>query len=94
MSKAISTRDRKAKRTFTLSLEVVVFLESVRERRNAASVSSIVEDILQAARREYERSSLENSISDYYSALNNVDAREHAEWGDFATSQFISQRRA
>ena len=47
--------DRKAKKSYTLSPESVAFLETLRKRRRAASISSVLEEILQAVRRQQER---------------------------------------
>ena len=83
---------RKAKKSYTLSPESVAFLEALRKRRRAASISSVLEDILQAVRRQAERAKIEKSIDAYYSSLSDEQAAEHAEWGDFATSEFLREK--
>jgi hypothetical protein len=83
--------ERKAKKSYTLSPESIAFLETVRKRRRAASISSVLEGILQTVRRQEERAKVEKSIDDYYSSLSDTQAAEHAEWGDFATSEFLRE---
>jgi hypothetical protein len=80
--------ERKAKRSYTLSPESIAFLETIRKRRRAASISSILEEILQAVRRQEERAKIAKSVDAYYSSLSDQQAAELAEWGDFATSEF------
>jgi hypothetical protein len=83
---------RKAKKSYTLSPESVAFLEELRKRRRAASISAVLEGILQAVRRQEERAKIEKSVDAYYSSLSCKEAAEHAEWGDFATSEFLRER--
>ena len=64
-----SQKSRKAKKSYTLSPEAVEFLETLRKRRNAHSASSILEEILQAARREHAQAVIERAVSDYYTSL-------------------------
>jgi hypothetical protein len=79
--------DRKAKKSYTLSLETVAFLEGIRKKRQAGSVSAVLEDILQDLRREQERASVERSMSDYYSSLADSELEELAQWSEFALAQ-------
>lgn len=85
---------RKAKKSYTLSLETVAFLEGIRRRRRAQSVSAVLEEILQELRREQERASLERAVSDYYSSLTDEEVAEQAEWGEFALRQLRSEEHA
>jgi len=86
-----TTRHRKAKKSYTLSPESLAFLEATRKRRRAASISAILEEILQAARREFERASLERAVAGYYGSLSDGEARESAAWGDFAMREFPNE---
>ena len=85
-------KGRKAKKSYTLSPESVEFLEAMCKKRHAPSVSSILEEILQVARRAHRMTALERAISDYYSSLSSQEAVEHAEWGEFALREFSTQR--
>ena len=58
MSRPSSKSDRKARKSYTLSLRSVEFLETTKAQRRAASVSSVLEEILQAAQHEQERLSM------------------------------------
>jgi hypothetical protein len=66
----------------------VAFLETVRKRRRAASISSVLEEILQSVRRRQERARIEKSVSDYYSSLSESEENELAQWGEFALREF------
>ena len=79
-------KPRKTKKSYTLSPESVQFLETVRKRRHASSVSSILEEILQAVRREHGKAVLDRAVSDY--SLSGQEAEEQADWGDFAIREF------
>ncbi|MBV9085621.1 MAG: hypothetical protein JOZ62_23350 [Acidobacteriaceae bacterium] len=84
---------RKAKKSYTLSQETVAFLEKMRSKRRAQSVSSILEEILQGFRREHERASIQQAVTDYYSSLSDNELKEQAAWGDFALRQLPKQER-
>jgi len=95
MASRIRTKvDRKAKKSFTLSPESVEFLEAVYKRRRAESISAVLDEILQALRREHERVSLERAVANYYSSLSPEEVTEQAEWGEFALSEFPHEDRS
>jgi hypothetical protein len=71
----LETTNRKAKKSFTLSVESVAFLDAMRRKRGARSTSSILEDILRKARVEQEKAAVEKTISDYYSSLTTKEAK-------------------
>jgi hypothetical protein len=79
---------RRAKKSYTLSTESVAFLEAMRKQRRAPSVSSVLEAILQAVRREQGKAAVERAVSDYYSSLSSREAEEQANWGEFALGEF------
>lgn len=81
-------RERKEKKSYTLSSESVAFLESVRKTRRASSASSVLEEILQAVRREQERSAIERDVVDYYASLSDAELEDRAAWGEFALHNF------
>jgi hypothetical protein len=80
--------DRKAKKSYTLSVESVEFLDAMRKRRHAPSVSSVLEEILRVLRREQEKDTLEQAVADYYTSLSDEEAGEQANWGEFALREF------
>lgn len=77
----------RTKKSFTLSPQSVSFLESLQKKRVGSSVSAILEEILQAARRDEKRASIDQAISSYYDSLTDEELREHAEWGEFGLRQ-------
>jgi hypothetical protein len=87
----MSHTNRKAKKSYTLSQESVAFLENVRKRRRAPSASSVLEDILQTARRGHRRKTLDQAVSDYYDMLPTGEPDEQALWGEFALREFPNQ---
>jgi hypothetical protein len=84
--------NRKAKKSFTLSLESVAFLDAMRRKRRARSASSVLEDILRNVRDEQEKSAVEKTITDYYSSLTTEEVKEQTRWGDFAVREFPNGR--
>ena len=85
--------DRKTKKSYTLSPESVAFLETLQKKRRATSVSSVLEEILAALRREQQREAVERSIKEYYGSISDKEAHEQTEWGAFALREFLSQER-
>ena len=92
-SRTVSKPDRKAKKSYTLSPESVAFLEAMRRKRRAESISAVLEEILQAVRRENERAAVELAVADYYGSLSAEEATEQAEWGEFAVREFPFEDR-
>jgi hypothetical protein len=84
---------RKAKKSFTLSLESVAFLEAMRKQRRVGSTSAILDEILESVRREHERASVDLAVADYYGSLSTGEALEQAQWADFALSEFPGSER-
>jgi len=94
MSLTRSKHGLKAKKSYTLSPETVAFLEQMRKKRQAESVSAILEEILQNVRREQERASVERAVADYYSSLADNELAEHVRWSEFALAQFPKEEGA
>jgi cytochrome c553 len=69
----------------------VDFLEAQRKKRRARSISLVLEEILQAARREAELERINQSVTAYYDSLSDEEMKELSEWGDFAMSQFPAE---
>jgi hypothetical protein len=80
--------DRKEKRSYTLSADSVAFLEHLRKSRRRASTSSVLEELVQAARLHEQRLAVDRSITAYYSSLSDTDAAEQSLWGEFAVGEF------
>jgi hypothetical protein len=91
--RATGTSERKAKKSYTLSPESVAFLEALRKKQRAASISAILEEILQTARREQDRAAVDLAVADYYGSLTAEEVSEQAEWGDLALREFPYEER-
>jgi hypothetical protein len=83
---------RKAKKSFTLSAESVEFLESMRKTQRAASVSAVLDEMLQYARREAGKTALDKAVADYYSSLAAEEVEEGIAWREFAMREFPTDR--
>ena len=81
----------KEKRSYTLSPDSVRFLHDLRRKRKAASVSAVLEDIVQNARRASRARALDTAVEEYYSSLGAREVADDAAWGAFALSQFPAQ---
>jgi len=92
MAHAAVRNIRKDKKSYTLSRESTRFLESLSKRRHA-SVSSILDEMIQNVRRAQERHTLGQAVEAYYSGLSDHEAQELGEWGNFAMSQFPTEDR-
>jgi hypothetical protein len=82
---------RKAKKSYTLSPESVDFLETLRNKRRARSISFVLEEILQAARREAELAAINQSVTAYYDSLSDEEAEELRQWGKFGLRQLLKE---
>ncbi len=93
-TRTIGKLERKAKKSYTLSPESVAFLEAMRKKQRAASVSAVLDEILRGVRREHELASIERAVADYYGSLSTEDAADQVEWGEFALHEFPNEERA
>jgi len=90
MRQTVGKSNRKAKKSFTLSVESVAFPEEMRQKSSAESISAILEEILQAVRRDENRAATDRAISEYYRSLSDEEVAEQREWGEFALREFLS----
>ncbi len=79
----------RTKKSYTISPESVAFLETL-QRQRETSMSAVLEEILQAARREREREADEDAISAFYSSITDEERAEEVEWGNFALGEFLA----
>jgi methylthioribose-1-phosphate isomerase len=93
MKRSDAKPSRKAKKSYTLSAESIEFLESLRKKRRATSISAILEEILQRVRRAQQRASIEGEIAKYYDSLSDEDVAEDVRWGEFAMQEFPKEDR-
>ena len=83
-----TVNDCKTKKSYTLSPESVAFLEAMRKRQRGASISSVLDEILQSVRHDHERTAIESAIANYYGSLSAEEAADQVEWGEFALGEF------
>ena len=88
VSRTYARKHRKAKKSYTLSTESVAFLEATRKKRRARSVSSVLEEILQAVRRAQAKEALGRAVTEYYDSLTDQELEEQRQWGEFALRNF------
>ena len=81
---------RKAKKTFSLSRQSVMYLESLRKEKRSKSVSSILEEIIRQQQQTREMERISASVTSYYDSLTAEEIAEDRAWGDFAATQFPS----
>ncbi len=93
MNQSVAQGTRKTRKSYTLSPESVAFLENISRARRAQSVSSVLDGLIQSVRFAQERDALEQAVAGYYSSLSDKDAKEHAQWGEFAFSEFPGEER-
>ncbi len=88
ISRSVGKPGGKIKKSYTLSPSSLTFLDAMRERRQAESISAILEEILQDVRRQQELASVERAVTNYYSSLTDEEVAANAQWGEFAMTQF------
>ena len=82
------TQSRKSRKTFSLSREVVNYLESVRKQTKRESMSSVVEDIIRQQQQAKEMERVSAAFSRYYDSMTEEQRSEDRAWGQFAETQF------
>ncbi len=95
--RTVGSPDRKAKKSYThtSSPESVAFLEAMRKKQGAASVSAILEEIPRAVRREHhDRVAVDRGVTDYYGSLSAQESAEQTEWAELALREFPDEERA
>ena len=73
---------RKLKRSLTLSVEVVAFVDEMRQKRGANSESEAVDQLLREAMLESKRQELELACKEYYDTASDEELAEQREWAE------------
>ena len=68
-----------------------MFLETMRKKRHAASASSVLDEILQALRKQARRASIDEAVTRYYSSLSAREEAEQQQWGELAARGFFHE---
>jgi hypothetical protein len=82
---------RKLKKTFSLSRESVLYLESVRKRKKRESISAVLEDLIRQQQQTAEMVRISASVTNYYDSLTEQERAENRAWGEFALTQFPTE---
>ena len=77
----------KARKTFSLSADVVGFLEEKRETQKAASLTAALETLVRDEMRRMELERLNAETAAYYDALTEDERKADSDWGTFAESE-------
>jgi hypothetical protein len=77
----------KAKRTFSLSRQIVAYLEAERKARRGKSLSAVLEEIVRRHQEEKEMERVSASITRYYDTITEEERAEKLAWAKFAESQ-------
>jgi hypothetical protein len=83
--------NRKLKKTFSLSRQSILYLESVRKRKKQESMSAVLEDLIAQQQRAAEMGRISASAASYYDSMPESDRAETRSWGEFAETQFPSE---
>jgi metal-responsive CopG/Arc/MetJ family transcriptional regulator len=73
---------KKLKRSLTLSVEVVSFVDEMRKKRGANSESEAVDQLLREAMLEAKRQELEMACKEYYDTASDEELAEQREWAE------------
>jgi hypothetical protein len=85
-------RERKERRSFTLSRESIALLRELsaaRDRSGRRSASAVLDDLLRSLNKERKRRAVEQAFTRYYDGLSEEAQREDKEWGEFSLGEFL-----
>lgn len=80
----IQATDRKLKRSFTLTPEVVAFVGEIRQRRGAGSDSEAVDMLLRESMLEMRRRAIDEAYKEYYDTASDEELAEQEGWAEMA----------
>jgi hypothetical protein len=80
----------KEKRTFSLSHDVVEYLEAGCAQTQAPSLSAYLEQIVRDFQSKVEMENLEAATLAYYDSLTTAEMEEQADWGRVGAATLVS----
>jgi hypothetical protein len=86
---AASASENKARRTFSLSRDVVEYLETRCAEAEAPSLSAYLETLVRELQARVEMQKLETATKEYYDGLTASDIDEQAEWGRIGAASVV-----
>ena len=87
-----SGRERKERRSFTLSRESIALLTELCAARDSSgrrSVSAVLDELLRSLNKERKRRAVEQAVTRYYNGLSEQTQIEDREWGEFSLTEFL-----
>ena len=81
----------KEKRTFSLSSDVVEYLETGRVETNASSLSAFLESLVRDFQARVEMEKMEAATLAYYDSLGSAEMDEQTEWGRVGAGTLAQQ---
>jgi hypothetical protein len=78
----LQATERKMKRSFTLSPEVVAFVGETRQKRGAGSDSEVLDLLLRELMLEAKRRAIDAAYKEYYDTASDEDLAEQREWAE------------
>jgi hypothetical protein len=86
-----TSRTTRTKRSYSLSPNSVEFLEGLQKKHRARSVSAVLEDVVQEARRQEQKREYEAQVTAYYDSITEEEREEERAWGEFSMSQLTEK---
>ena len=80
--------NQKAKRSYSLSSGSVEYLEKLRKKHRARSVSAVLDEVLLQLRRQDQLNEYEESLKAYYDSLTDEDRQESRAWAAVGEQEF------
>jgi hypothetical protein len=78
---------RKGKRTFSLSIEALAYLDTLAEQHN--STSEALDRLIREKKNEAEKTRISAGIRSYYDSISDDDRADNMAWGKLAGSHFL-----
>jgi hypothetical protein len=82
--------NRKIKRSFSLTPEVVAFVGEIRQKRGAGSDSEALDLVLREAMLETKRQQIDAAYQNYYDTASDEDLAEQREWAKMTGPNMFS----
>lgn len=81
--------NRKCKRTFSLSVEALAYLDALSE--DCKSTSEALERLIRKQKNLAEKARVSSAIRSYYDSITDRERAENLAWGELSGSQFLKE---
>ncbi len=78
---------RKGKRTFSLSMEALAYLDGIAQ--DYSSTSEALDRLIREKKEEAEKARISAGIRSYYDSISDEERAENLAWGQLAGSHFL-----